>query len=81
MPFKETPEGTTHSFYDNCGEPAHNCDICINQKGYCNLHKPKETEEEREERKQIFIQRATSHFDSLELRKEAEELFEKQNER
>lgn len=57
------------------------CKIYTNQKGLCNLHKPKETKEEREQRKQIFIQKATSHLDSPELRKEAEELFEKQNER
>ena len=24
MPFKDTPEGQTHSFGDGCGEPAHN---------------------------------------------------------
>lgn len=24
MPFKDTPEGTTHSYNDGCGEPAHN---------------------------------------------------------
>lgn len=28
--FKDTEEGKTHSFNDNCGEPAHNnqCDGC-----------------------------------------------------
>ena len=24
MPFKDTPDGQTHSFNDGCGEPAHN---------------------------------------------------------
>ena len=56
------------------------CEICTNQKGLCNLHKPPETPEERKQRKQQFISRATAHFDSPELRLEAEELFEKQNE-
>jgi len=26
MPFKDTPEGTTHYYGDGCGEPAHNPD-------------------------------------------------------
>lgn len=24
MPFKDLPEGTTHSYNDRCGEPSHN---------------------------------------------------------
>lgn len=33
----------------------------------------------REERKAIFIAKATTHFDTPEIRKEAEEMFEKAN--
>ena len=36
-------------------------------------------ETDREQRKRIWIERATSHFDSPKIRKEAEEMFEKAN--
>lgn len=39
----------------------------------------KESKEERELRKQMYISRVTSHFDTPKLRKEAEEKFEKEN--
>lgn len=39
----------------------------------------KETKEQREARKRRWIEKATSHYDSPELRKEAEEMFEKAN--
>lgn len=38
-----------------------------------------ETKEEREQRKAIFIQRATALYDTPQIRKEAEEMFEKMN--
>lgn len=30
--FKDTPDGTTHSYEDGCGEPAHNKYCCDWQK-------------------------------------------------
>lgn len=39
----------------------------------------KESNKDRQDRKSTFIARATKHFDSPELRKEAAELFEKSN--
>lgn len=38
-----------------------------------------ETTEEREIRKSVWLQKATTHFDTPEIRKEAEEMFEKAN--
>ena len=55
------------------------CEMCDNLKLMCNLHKPPETLEERADRKAIWIARVTKHFDSPELRKEANDIFEKQN--
>lgn len=40
-----------------------------------------ETKEERAERKAIYIAKATSHFDSPEIRKEASDKWEKANEK
>ena len=39
-----------------------------------------ETPEEREQRKAIYIARATSHFDTPEIRKEAEDKWNEANE-
>lgn len=38
-----------------------------------------ETKQEREQRKQIWIARATAHFDTPAIRKEASDMFEKAN--
>ncbi len=38
-----------------------------------------EEQDKREERKSLFIQKATAHFDSPELREEAAEMFDKRN--
>lgn len=39
----------------------------------------KETQQERAQRKAIFIARATKHFDTPKIRKEASEMFDKAN--
>ncbi len=56
-----------------------NCEICENLQGLCNLHKPKETAEERQMRKATWMARATAHFDTPEIRKEAEDRWEEAN--
>lgn len=38
-----------------------------------------ETKEDRAQRKAIWIARATSHFDTDEIRKEASDIFEEKN--
>jgi hypothetical protein len=55
------------------------CEYCDNLKTNCNLHKLPETLEERKQRKSLFISKATAHFDTPAIRKEAEEMWEKAN--
>lgn len=43
------------------------------------MKEQKETDEELQRRKSIWIARATSHFDSPEIRKEASDMFDKAN--
>lgn len=55
------------------------CQICENLQGLCNLHKPKETSQERAQRKALYIARGTALYDSEDLRKELENKFEEFN--
>jgi len=55
------------------------CEICRNLTSTCNLHKPKETPEERLQRRSTFIAFATRHLDTPEIRKEAGEMWDRVN--
>lgn len=59
-----------------------NCELCKNLQGTCNLHKPKETEAERLERRGMYVARAVSMVlgaDEDLVRKEAKEKFDRVN--
>lgn len=59
------------------------CEICYNLKGTCFKHKPPETKEQRQERKDMYISRAISYAHGMVetgvIAREASEKFEKEN--
>lgn len=52
------------------------CKLCENQAVICPLH---ERDKERESRKSIWMSKATQHFDTPKIRKQALAIFNKYN--